>query len=133
MTYVLDANALIAYLSREPGADAVESILLDPSSVCWAHGVNVCKVYYQAIRESGEATAETAINNLIKVGVRIREDFDEAFWKAIGRIKAAHRLSLADAFAVALTLRVGGELVTSDHHELDPIAAAGVCPINFFR
>jgi predicted nucleic acid-binding protein len=133
MTYILDANALIAYLSREPGADVVEGILLDPGAVCVAHGVNVCEVYYQAIRESGEAAAETAISNLVRVGVHIREDFDEAFWKAVGKIKAAHRLSLADAFAVALTQRVNGELVTSDHHELDPLAAAGVCPISFFR
>jgi hypothetical protein len=67
------------------------------------------------------------------VGVATRNDFDEAFWQEAGRVKAAHRVSLADCLAMALTNRLGGTLLSSDHHELDPIAAVGVCPITFIR
>jgi predicted nucleic acid-binding protein len=42
-------------------------------------------------------------------------------------------MSLADAFAVALTQRLGGTLVTSDHHEFDAIAEEDVCPVLFIR
>jgi hypothetical protein len=35
--------------------------------------------------------------------------------------------------AVAFALREDGTLVTSDHHEFDPIAAAGICPFQFIR
>lgn len=34
---------------------------------------------------------------------------------------------------MALTLQVGGALVSTDHHELDPVQAAGICPIHFVR
>jgi hypothetical protein len=51
----------------------------------------------------------------------------------VGKLKAQHRASLADFCAVALTNRIGGTLLTSDHHELDVIAAAGICPITFIR
>ena len=56
----------------------------------------------------------------------IREDMDIAFWRQAGRYKAIiHRVSLADCFAITLANRIGGELVTSDHREMDPIAASG--------
>ncbi len=133
MIYVMDSTAMIAVLNGEPGAQVVKNFMLDVNSTCLAHAINLCEVYYQAFRESGEPAAEMALSKLSGSGVRVREDFDSAFWKSAGKIKGSHRLSLADAFAIALTLRVGGELVTSDHHELDPLAAAGVCPIIFFR
>ena len=42
-----------------------------------------------------------------------------------GRLKAAGRISLADAFAVALANLKGGWLITADHHELDPVEVRG--------
>lgn len=42
-------------------------------------------------------------------------------------------VALADCFALALAIREESTLVTSDHHELDAIAKAGVCPIQFIR
>jgi hypothetical protein len=38
-------------------------------------------------------------------------------------------ISLADAFAVTLAEREQGILVTSDHHEFDPLLASGSLPI----
>jgi predicted nucleic acid-binding protein len=64
----------------------------------------------------------------------IREDMDTAFWRQAGNYKATiHRVSLADCFAITLTNRVGGELVTSDHREFDPIAESGICHVRFIR
>lgn len=133
MIYVLDSTALIAFLYGEPGADVVETYLLDVNAVSLAHAINLCEVYYHAYRLSGEQAAETAITTLANAGVLTRSDLDEALWKQAGKIKGSHKLSLADAVGLALTLKVGGEFITSDHHELDPLAAAGVCPISFFR
>ncbi len=62
-----------------------------------------------------------------------RTDFDQSLWQEAGRLKAKGKVSLADCFALALTNRVGGTLLTSDHHELDAIAAAGICNITFIR
>ncbi len=133
MIFVMDSTAMIAFLDGEAGADVVEMRLLDINAVCIAHAINLCEVYYHAFRRSGERVAEMAMSKLKAVGIRVRADFDEALWKQAGKIKGSHRLSLADAVAVALTQRVKGELITSDHHELDPLAQAGVCRIAFFR
>jgi predicted nucleic acid-binding protein len=82
---------------------------------------------------SGEVAATDAINDLFAMSVIERNDFDEAFWKQVGRLKSQNKVSLADCCAIALTQNLGGELLTSDHHELDPITALGICKITFIR
>lgn len=134
MIYVLDSSAMIALANNETGADVVAILLDDPQHECCAHAINLCEVFYDAIRRSSEAQALTLIHDLQGLGVTERRDLDLAFWQQAGRLKAVHRrISLADCCAIALTLRVSGELVTSDHRELDALAVAGVCPIRFFR
>jgi PIN domain nuclease of toxin-antitoxin system len=133
MIYVFDANAMIAFLNDEPGADVVEGLLTEPGATIYAHAVNLAEVFYWSVRNEGEAKALLAYTGMRAVGIQPRADMDEAFWQDAAGYKAIHRMSLADAFAIALTNRVDGELITSDHHELDPVAAAGICPIRFFR
>lgn len=134
MIYILDSSAMIALANNEPGADVVDSLLADPQNDCYTHAINLCEVFYDTIRRSDEAQALRLIADLPGLGVIERRDLDELFWQQAGRLKAIYRrVSLADCCALALTLRLNGELVTSDHHELDALAAAGVCPIKFFR
>lgn len=133
MIYVLDACAMIAYLNNEPGADVVEAAMIDPANQCYAHGMNLCEVFYQFHRAGGESAATGAVSDLHSMNVIERADFDQAFWQDAGRLKAGGGVSLADCFAITLTNRVGGTLLTSDHHEMDKVAAAGVCPITFIR
>lgn len=133
MTYVIDANAIIAVLNNEQGADVVERLLTPKGTIAYVHAVNVCEVFYGVLRATDETTAQKALTDIASLGIQTRADMDDPFWQDIGRIKASHRLSLADGFAVALARRVGCELVTADHHELEPLAQAGVCAINFFR
>ncbi|MDQ3254550.1 MAG: type II toxin-antitoxin system VapC family toxin [Acidobacteriota bacterium] len=133
MIYVLDASAIIAWLRNEPGAAVVEAAVRDVNSQCHAHAINLCEVYYDAHRNAGEAHAEAVISDLAKAGVIERNDFDQAFWKDAGKLKAGGGVSLADCFAITLTNRVVGTLLTSDHHEMDKVAAAGICTITFIR
>lgn len=134
MIYVLDACAMIAWLRNEPGADVVDQAIRDVNSQCLAHAINLCEVFYDAFRHASEAHAQSVLSDLRAIQVVERNDFDSAFWQEAGRIKAVHRkVSLADCCAITLTLRVSGELLTSDHHELDPLAALGICPITFIR
>ncbi len=134
MIYILDSSAMIAYLRNEAGANVVERLLTDSKNICYAHAINLCEAFYDFARSSDEASAQQAITELLDLGVVERRDLDVPFWQQAGMLKAVHRrVSLADCCAIALTLKLGGELVTSDHHELDALAAAGVCPIKFFR
>jgi predicted nucleic acid-binding protein len=134
MIYVLDACAIIAWLRNEPGAAVVDLAIRDVDSQCLAHAINLCEVFYDALRNADEAHAQSVINDLQAVRVTEKNDLDKAFWQEAGRLKALYRkVSLADCCAIALTNRVGGTLLTSDHHELDPLAAQGVCSIKFIR
>ncbi len=133
MIYVLDASAIIAWLRNEPGAAVVEAAVRDVNAPCLVHGINLCEVYYDAYRNAGEAHAESVIIDLAKAGVVERNDFDQTFWKDAGKLKAGGGVSLADCLAITLTNRTSGVLLTSDHHEMDKVAAAGICPITFIR
>lgn len=132
MNLVLDANALIAYLEDEVGGSLVGSLLTDAENTCFVHSVNLCEVYYGARRGHGEEAAQQALLVLHDAGLLVREDMDDDFWQAAGRIKADYkRISLADCFCAALADRVGGEVVTADK-EFVPLADAGH-KINFIR
>jgi len=59
---------------------------------------------------------------------------DLVFWQRVGKLKVnPGKLSLADCFALALTLYMNATLVTSDHHEFDRIDTMGLYPILFIR
>lgn len=134
MIFVLDACAMIAWLRDEPGADVLDRAVRNVNVQCIAHAINLCEVYYDAVRNADEGYGKSVLNDLQAVGVIERNDFDRAFWQEAGRLKAVHRkVSLADCCAIALTNRVGGTLLTSDHHELDAIATTGVCSVTFIR
>ncbi len=131
---ILDACSLIAFLRREPGASVVDALLIDADILCFAHAINLCEVYYDMLRTDDAVIARQSIVDLITVGVQVREDIDFAFWQQVGQLKVnPGKLSLADCFALALALRMGGTLVTSDHQEFDRIEALRLCPILFIR
>ena len=130
---VLDAGAVIALLRFEAGASMTRRLIREQRGQCCMHALNVCEIYYGFARASDVATAERAVQMLVGLGIIMREDMDAAFWKDAGTLKANHRLSLADCFALALARRVGAELVTTDHHEMDVLVPLGLCPIRFIR
>lgn len=133
MIYVLDASAIIAWLRNEPGAGVVDAAILDLTSQCVAHSINLCEVYYDAYRNTNEAHADAVISDLIAVGIVERNDFDQAFWKEAGGLKAGGGISLPDCFCITLANRVGGTLPTSDHGEMDKVSAAAICKITFIK
>lgn len=125
MKYILDSCALIAFIRDEEGADIIGQILQDAASTVMIHAINACEVYYDCIRDVGEQDADRVIDSLSYGNVIIREDMDAVFWKFAGSIKAGGRISLADTFAIALAAREEAVLLTSDHHEFDPLIAKG--------
>ena len=134
MNYIFDACALIAYVRDEPGNFVVEDILLDSRSTVMMHAVNMCEAYYDFVRSDGHEVADGVVNDSISAGVYLREDLDPAMWKAAGDLKAElKRISLADAFAIALARRMDATLVTSDHKEFDKLVDLGICKILFIR
>lgn len=133
MNAVLDACALIAYLRGEDGSEVVQTLLEDEQTSCFVHSVQLCEVFYDFLRASDEEEAKAAIVDLQSIGIAFHEDMDIPFWQMVGTYKVQHRVSLADCFALALTARINGSLVTSDHHEFDPLASQGAFSFLFIR
>jgi uncharacterized protein with PIN domain len=134
VTRVFDSTAMIAFLQAESGADVVAALLSEADVTSIAHAVNVCELFYDACRRTGEEGAQETVRQIVAAGVAVSTLLDDAFWQDVGRLKVnPGRLSLADCFALALARRLGAELVTADHHEFDPIVPLGLCPIRFIR
>lgn len=132
--FVFDAGAFIALLEDEPGAEVVEELLQEPKNRCLIFAINACEIYYDLHRRGNKEDAESLESILAEHGLKLIDELPPDLWKTAGRLKAQwRRVSLADCFALALTVRDRGTLVTSDHHELDPIAEAEICSIRFIR
>jgi len=116
VNYVLDAVAVLAYLGDEEGAEKVEELLEKSERgeiKLFINYVNLGEVYYIIARELGVAKANEAITivkrwNMEFVGV------DESIALIAARIKATHKLSYADAIAVATAIEKKGIIVTGD-------------------
>jgi predicted nucleic acid-binding protein len=113
---VLDSFALITYFRDEAGADKVETLLQNAAirdEPLHMTEVNYAEVQYIIIRKNGMAGWESAAAHLVSLPITFhpvtRELADIA-----ARLKAAHRISLADAFAAALAKHRNCDLVTGD-------------------
>ena len=130
---VLDSGAVIAMLKFEAGAAVVRQLLRDNQGQCFMHAVNVLEVHYGSAQKGGVAYADRVLDTMDRAQIEIRNDLDRAFLQDTSFLKVNHKMSLADTFAVALARRLSCELISTDHHELDAVVAAGVCQINFIR
>lgn len=114
--YVLHSFALLAFLADEPGADKVRDILeygQRHDGRLWMSVINLGECLYIVEREQGLDAAHRAIAALRQMPVRaVDADRERTF--AAAHIKAHHRLSFADAFAVALAQEKEAAVVTGD-------------------
>jgi len=135
-TYVLDANALIALLGNEDGADNVAAIYAEADSgeaEIIMNAVNLLEVYYDFYRAYDKKTADEMIAHVEKSIINIVTEIDKPLVAEAGRLKAIYKMSLADTFAVAQVIVSNGVLVTSDHHELEPIETSEGLNFMWFR
>lgn len=130
---VLDAGGFIAMCKREKGAFELRRLLEANRRETFIHAVNSLEIFYGIEREYGRDHAERVWRIADRSKIITRDDFDRDFLRDAAFVKNAHRMSLADSFAVALARRLNCPLVSTDHHELDAVAAAGVCDVKFIR
>lgn len=134
VTLVFDASALLAQTNDEPGVEQVDRLLADTARNRIVHAVNLCEVYYHFLKRDSWPSAEQALREWERAGLRTRDDIDALFWRDVARIKAdVQRVSLGDCFAIALARRVQGTVITADHGEFDLVVARGICPVTFIR
>jgi predicted nucleic acid-binding protein len=114
---VLDAWALMALIFKEePAATRVKQILEkeDPAigsvNVSW---INVGEVYYSIAQRKGLDAANEVFSDIRNLPVTIHQPSKNDILAA-AVLRAAHKLSYADAFAVSLTQRLNAIIVTGD-------------------
>lgn len=116
---VLDSYALIAYLERERGFEAVARIF--DECVAKDREVYLCivnwgEVVYHAFRAGGEKTAKLAEDAMIALPMQVigLDDTKRDLTRTAAELKATHKMSYADCFAAALAIKKKCELVTGD-------------------
>ena len=114
-TFVLDTSALLCLKENEPGASEVEALLRQQGKkgAVLVSFMSVMELAYILKQEQGETAAHQGILQLKQLPVQIIES-DEPLGLAAARIKAGHKLSVADAWIAATAERLGATLVHKD-------------------
>lgn len=123
-SYLLDTSALLSFIEDEAGADRVEEVLRKPTTMLpWPI---LMETYYVTLQEEGQAEADRRIALIKQLKVIILWDMDEATLLTAARLKAEHRVSLADAIIAAFAIRRDAVLMHKDP-EFD--ALTGLLPM----
>ncbi len=114
--FVLDSHAVLEFLFGEPNAPKVRGVLEEAKQatrVLMMSVVNWAEVLYRIRQEEGPRGVAKAHAFAQEMAI-VLDGADVALAEAAAEFKAAHRISLADAFAAALARREDADLVTGD-------------------
>ena len=106
----------MAWLQNEKGAQTVEDLLRkakETGEKLLLHEINLAEVYYLTIRRAGDSQAKTIAAQMETLPIEIVRTTPEIMWQA-ARLKAQHKLSLADTFAAGTAMQLGVRIVTGD-------------------
>lgn len=110
--YLLDTSALLTLIEDEAGAAHVEEVLRTRSVIIpW---MSVLEVAYITQQERGVAEAERRYARIKALPVTLGWQMDEATLLTAARLKAVHRLSLADTIIAACAMRANAILLHKD-------------------
>lgn len=112
----LDSFAVLAWLQDEPGADKVETALLDAREhgrALFLNAVNLGEVYYILARKHGHDYAQQIIYQIEALPITL-VPCDTPLALAAARVKADHPIAYADTIALATAQRENAVLVTGD-------------------
>jgi predicted nucleic acid-binding protein len=110
--YLLDTSAILTLIEDEEGAGRVEQILREqPVIITW---LSLLEVYYITQQERGQPEAERRHALLKCLSVTLLWQNDEPLLLTAARLKAGHRLSLADAIIAAFAIRQQAILLHKD-------------------
>lgn len=110
--WLLDTTAILTFIEDEEGADRVEVALARSTTLIpWPV---LLETRYITLREAGAAEADRRHALLKELGVVLLWEVDEPLLLTAARLKAEHRLSLADSIIAAYALRADAILMHKD-------------------
>lgn len=114
--YVLDTSAIFVYTNPEEDSNLVEGILNSAKKGrcnIFISFISLMEVYYITWQQKGEDIAKEFVVLIKSLPVQIVESNERLILSA-GRIKANHRLSLADSIIAATAIDKSAVLVHKD-------------------
>ena len=114
--YAFDSFALLAFLQGEAGMPRVKAVLKDAEKgrcQVYLSWINLGEVLYITERELGQPKAREILAHVQSLPLEMLEATPQAVLDA-AHLKATHRLSYADAFAVAAALEHRAIVLTGD-------------------
>jgi predicted nucleic acid-binding protein len=114
--YVLDTSAWLTLIEDEAGSDTVQEILEQAQAgeaVVLVSFMSFMEVYYITLQDRDETEALERVNLIAALPV-LRVESTGGLNILAAELKAAHRLSVADAWIAALAKERGATLVHKD-------------------
>ena len=114
--YVLDTSALFSFTENEEGCEIVEKILKTgkkAGSQIFLSFISLTEIYYITWQEKSEDIAKELIILVKSLPLQIVNS-NERIALSAGKIKANHRLSLADSIIAATAIEKNAVLVHKD-------------------
>lgn len=115
-TYVLDTSAWLAFIEDEAGVEIVQKVLEEADageSEVLTSFMSFMEVQYISQQERGSQEAEERIALMMALPIE-RVDSSEAQGVLAAKLKAGHRLSVADCWIAALAMDRQAVLVHKD-------------------
>jgi predicted nucleic acid-binding protein len=109
---VLDTSAILSFIEDEAGADRVGEILQQEE--VWLPWLILMETYYISRQEQDQAEAERRYALLKQLPVTLLWEVNEQTLLTAARLKALHRISLADAIIAAYAVVQKAILVHKD-------------------
>jgi len=113
--YVFDAGALTLLLSGDERLTSYVNEISRGTAKAYTSAVNLAELYYKTTDKIGRETADTWYFRILNSNVVVvSADAPLAREVGIYKSKYRHLLSLADCFALALSLKEKAQLLTTD-------------------
>ena len=110
--FCLDTSAILTLRDDEPGAERV-AMLLEGPDPCFACFMTRMEVLYRVWKDEGERSGRLAYEQLQSLPIQWVDQTEPLLLEA-SRIKALHRLSVADAWIAAAALLCRATLLHKD-------------------
>ena len=110
--FCLDTSAILTLRDDEPGAERV-AMLLEGPDPCFACFMTRMEVLYRVWKDEGERSGRLAYEQLQSLPIQWVDQTESLLLEA-SRIKALHRLSVADAWIAAAALLSRATLLHKD-------------------
>ena len=115
-SFLLDTSAIFVYVESESGHETIEYILIEARQkkcAVFMSFISLMEIYYISWQKKGEDVAKELVVLVKSLPVEIIQSNERIILSA-GRLKAKHRLSVADAVVAATAMDKAAVLVHKD-------------------